>query len=129
MSRMPEKLNQMTFIPVRQRFIYSIANQSIEEQRFPGMEVIFRIDTYNLKQGWACTAVKCSYDDQGCQYGYLPLADYRGWPDESSFLVFGGWKCLSKLKRRTAVYKFDNQSIENSSIATIGKLKENCTLK
>jgi hypothetical protein len=50
--KLPFPINSLTFIAVRNRYIYSIGNELPSHIAAQHTEVIYRLDTFNLKLGW-----------------------------------------------------------------------------
>jgi hypothetical protein len=55
----------------------------------------------------------------GCQYGFIPILESRGWKDTSSFIIFGGFDEFSKHMTRTALIEFDNKDLKKSKITEV----------
>jgi hypothetical protein len=80
------------FIAVRNRFICCFGNNGEGKlNHITNIELVLRLDTFNLDQGWKEIRLKSPFATMGSQYGFLPISESRGWKDTTSLIIFGGY--------------------------------------
>ena len=117
--KLPNKMESHNFIAVRNRFICCFGNNGGHLNHVTEIELVFRLDTFNLDKSWKEIMLKSSYETMGCQYGFLPISESRGWNDTSSFVIFGGLDKLSKPMTRTALIEFNNKDLDKSKMSEL----------
>ena len=55
----------------------------------------------------------------GHQYGFLPISEYRGWKDITSFVIFGGADKLFIPMTRTALIEVNNEDLNKSKMTEL----------
>lgn len=117
--KLPNKMESHNFISVRNRFICSFGNNGGHLNHVTNIELVFRLDTFNLDQGWKEIMLNSTFARMGCQYGFLPISESRGWKDTTSFVIFGGLDELSKPMARTALIEFNNKDLNKSKMSEL----------
>lgn len=116
-----------SYIAIKKRYIYQFGYSLpyvMQHQKDIALkkdsEIIFKLDTFNLKQGWSCVRIKTPFES-GCQYGILPLSDiqdYKG-NDKSTLIFFGGLNNEAEALRQTILVTLDNKTLENSKLSEL----------
>ena len=64
--KLPYKIQSHNFLALRNRFIYSIGNEIKVDNYKSQIEVVLRLDTFNLAKGWTESSIFTPYTDRGC---------------------------------------------------------------
>ena len=108
------------FIAVRNRFIFSFGNDHHGQlDHITNTELVFRLDTLNLDKGWKEIRLWSPFATMGHQYGFLPISEYRGWKDITSFVIFGGADKLFIPMTRTALIEVNNEDLNKSKMTEL----------
>jgi hypothetical protein len=93
------KMFAQSFVTFKKRYIYALGYsspdlQKIKELQLQGKdkELILKLDTFIIDNGWQMLILKSKDALDGCQYGVLPLSDFSDWNGnlKSEIIIFGG---------------------------------------
>lgn len=86
-QKLPNSAFSMSAVVVQKRYIFSFGQSSYTKKKATQCENIWKLDTWNMAQGWTDYEIKSKLDGVGCQYGFYPLRQNN---ESCELVVFGG---------------------------------------